>query len=68
MRESDCGEIARLVTDRVTALAERSGITLRIVPAEAPVSVRIDTERIGRAILNVIHNAVKFTPPEGKSR
>lgn len=66
MRESDCGEIAKLVTDRLTALAERSGITLRIVPAEAPIPVRIDIERIGRAILNVIHNAVKFTPPGGQ--
>ena len=65
MRESDCGEIAKLVTDRLTALAKRSGIALRIVPAEAPIPVRIDTERIGRAILNVIHNAVKFTPPGG---
>lgn len=66
MRESDCGEIARLVTGRLTALAERSGITLRSVPAEAPIPVRVDTERIGRALLNVIHNAVKFTPPGGQ--
>ena len=66
MRESDCGEIAKLVADRLTALAERSGITLRILPAEAAIPVRIDTERIGRAILNVIHNAVKFTPPGGQ--
>ncbi len=66
MRESDCGEIARLVTGRLTALAGRSGITLRTVPAEASIPVRVDTERIGRALLNVIHNAVKFTPPGGQ--
>lgn len=66
MRESDCGEIARLVTERLAALAERSGIALRIVPPEAPIHVRVDTERIGRALLNVIHNAVKFTPPGGQ--
>ena len=66
MRESDCGEIARLVTERLTALAGRSGITLRTVPTEAPIPVRVDIERIGRALLNVIHNAVKFTPPGGQ--
>lgn len=66
MRESDYGETAALVTNRLSALADRSGITLRIVPSETPIPVRIDTERIGRAILNVIHNAVKFTPPGGR--
>ncbi len=49
----------------VTATAEGKGIQLRSeVPARLPM-VSIDADMIRRVIINIIENAVKYTPGEG---
>ena len=46
--------------------AERSGITLsNEIPGDLPL-VSADSKRIQQVLVNLIHNAIKFTNPGGK--
>jgi two-component system, OmpR family, phosphate regulon sensor histidine kinase PhoR len=51
--------------DRMGLLAERNGLSITIqTEAHLPL-VSVDSPRIGQVLANMIHNAVKFTPPGG---
>jgi len=54
------------VVERLRAQAGRASLTLNIVlPANLP-EVMVDADRVRTVILNLVHNAIKFTPPEGQ--
>lgn len=54
------------VIERLRAQAGRASLTLNIVlPANLP-EVMVDADRVRTVILNLVHNAIKFTPPEGQ--
>jgi two-component system phosphate regulon sensor histidine kinase PhoR len=58
----DLGRLAASTADRIRHFAERQGVAVAIdVPAAVPL-VRGDAERLGQALLNLLHNAVKFSP------
>jgi len=58
----DLGRLAITTADRLRLFAERQGVTLEVnAPSVVPL-VRGDRERIGQALLNLLHNAVKFSP------
>ena len=48
-----------IATDR--ALAERSGVALRLGPAQA-VDVHADEDRLAQVVANLMSNAIKFSP------
>jgi two-component system phosphate regulon sensor histidine kinase PhoR len=58
----DLGRLAASTADRLRLFAERHDVALDVVVAPALPVVRGDRERIGQALLNLLHNAVKFSP------
>jgi two-component system phosphate regulon sensor histidine kinase PhoR len=51
--------------DRMQSQAERMGIELRVDAPETLPPVLGDAERLERAVVNLVHNALKFTPAGG---
>ena len=45
--------------------AKAKGLTLTVTPCDAGVSVAADAERFQQILINLITNAIKFTPEEG---
>ena len=58
--------LVQTAVERLRAQAERSGVELLTgVPSGLP-EVMADGERVQQVLINLIHNAIKFTSPGGK--
>jgi two-component system phosphate regulon sensor histidine kinase PhoR len=53
-------------TERMSLQAERAGLELVLDCAPELPQVFADPDRIAQVLINLIHNAIKFTPPGGK--
>jgi two-component system, OmpR family, phosphate regulon sensor histidine kinase PhoR len=51
--------------ERLSPLARRAGLELRLDISEGLPRVQADGERVGQILANLLHNAIKFTPPGG---
>ena len=61
----DLGRLAGEAAERLRLFAERQGVTLRVeVEPDLP-TVRGDAARLGQVVINLVHNAVKFSPDGG---
>ncbi len=61
----DVADVMRPPVERLRPQAERADLQLIIeLPPHLP-SVLADTERMRQVITNLVHNAIKFTPPGG---
>jgi two-component system phosphate regulon sensor histidine kinase PhoR len=58
----DLGRLAAASVERLKLFADRQGVSLRIdVPSGLP-RIRGDEARLGQVFVNLVHNAVKFSP------
>jgi two-component system, sensor histidine kinase ChiS len=59
-------EVCRNVVESLTPLAEEGGIDLQLKDGRLPVSAWGDADRVHQILLNLVNNAIKFTPSGGQ--
>ncbi len=64
--EVDLGELAAAQAELLAPRARERGISLDVDAAPGVLSVRADELRLRQVVLNLMSNAVKFTPPGGR--
>lgn len=65
LEETDAAALLTGCAGRMQAMAGRAGVALEIDVPE-PLALRVDRERIGQALANLVHNAIRFTPAGGR--
>jgi two-component system, OmpR family, phosphate regulon sensor histidine kinase PhoR len=61
----DLHEILVVCLDRYTPQAERAGVMLELDDAARLPEIEANAAQLGQAFGNLVHNAIKFTPPGG---
>jgi signal transduction histidine kinase len=64
----DASEVLQSIDPLVGPLAQLKGIRYRVVPCDTPLHFVGDPERVRQILVNLIGNAVKFTPQGGAIR
>jgi two-component system, OmpR family, phosphate regulon sensor histidine kinase PhoR len=61
----DMGALAAESAERLRLFADRQGVTLKVEPGSGLPTIRGDRARLGQVVVNLVHNAVKFSPDGG---
>ena len=64
----DLVRVARSNAERLRPFAERQGLSLAFELPDQVSPVRGDEDRLGQVLVNLLHNAVKFSPNGGEIR
>lgn len=61
----DMGRLAAQSAERLRLFADRQGVSLKVEVPDAVPPIRGDGVRLGQVVVNLVHNAVKFSPDGG---
>src|SRR3989337_1324432 len=62
----DMGRLAAQAVEGLRVVADRQGVTLRVEAPDGLPTIRGDAARLGQVVVNLVHNAVKFSPDGGE--
>lgn len=66
LRPARLCDLLQPAVDRMQMQAERAGLRLRLECLDVDLVVRADPDRMIQVLINLIHNAIKFTKPGGE--
>lgn len=66
LAQADLGVKIREIAKSMRPQIEEANLTLDMSVPDEPLSVQMDAQRIGQVLINLIGNAIKFTPPGGE--
>jgi signal transduction histidine kinase len=66
VEDCDLRELVAEASETASMLAEAAGLTVLTTMPESPVAFRADRNRIRQLLLNLVTNAVKYTPAGGE--
>jgi two-component system phosphate regulon sensor histidine kinase PhoR len=64
----DVGRLAETSIERLRLFAERNGVALLVDAEPGLPTIRADEARLGQVFVNLVHNAIKFSPDGGEVR
>ena len=62
LKETELGPLVREVADLVRESLDDAGAVIRVEISEAPLVVRADADAVRQAVLNLLDNALKYSP------